>query len=140
MQTTFSKPMHISLWVVQILLGAMFLMAGFMKLTQPAEQLIQTLPWVADMSIAMVKFIGMSEILGGLGLILPTALKIVPHLTVYAAYGICLIMLLASALHFSRGEWSNIAVNACICFMAYFIAWGRSTKAVIYTKQPLHES
>lgn len=140
MQTSFSKPMHITLWVIQILLGLMFLMAGFMKLTQPIEQLIQSLPWAADMPIGLVRFIGFSEVLGGFGLILPTALRIQPHLTVYAAYGIVLIMLMASALHVTRGEWSNVAINACISMMAVFIAWGRSQKAVIYAKQTLHES
>lgn len=71
-----SKALHISLWIAQVILAAMFLMAGVMKSTQPIEQLGASMSWVNDFSAGMVGFIGISELLGGIGLLLPALLRI----------------------------------------------------------------
>jgi len=71
-----SKALHISLWIAQVILAAMFLMAGVMKSTQPIEQLGASMSWVNDFSAGMVRFIGISELLGGIGLLLPALLRI----------------------------------------------------------------
>lgn len=123
-----NKAMHISLWAVQGLLAAMFVMAGATKTFQPLEALIESLPWVADTSLGLVRFIGISELLGGLGLIFPSILRIKPSLTVIAALGIVAIMVLAAIFHASRGEFASITANALFASMALFIAWGRSKK------------
>ncbi|MEU7871810.1 DoxX family protein [Dactylosporangium sp. NPDC049140] len=70
--------MNVTLWIVQILLGAAFVLAGVMKSTQPKEKLQPNLPWVEDLSPGTVRFIGVAELLGGLGLILPAASGILP--------------------------------------------------------------
>jgi len=131
---TSSKGMNIGLWVVQVLLGAMFLMAGAMKTAQPIEALVESLPWVTTVPAALVKFIGISEVLGGLGLLLPSLLRIKPSLTVMAAYGLILVMILAALFHGSRGEFSAIGMNVVLIAMAYFVAWGRSKKVPILAK------
>ncbi|MFC3809342.1 DoxX family protein [Lacihabitans lacunae] len=131
---TNNKAINITLWVAQVLLVAMFIMAGATKLSQPAEVLAQSLPWVTSTPIALVRFIGLSEVLGGLGLILPALLRIKPFLTTWAAIGLAVVMLLAAVFHATRGEFSNIGINVLIMAIAAFIAWGRSSKAPILAK------
>ncbi len=129
-----SKALHITLWVAQVLLAALFLMAGANKLFQSIEELSKMLPWAAEMPEAMVRFIGTSEILGALGLLLPSALRIMPRLTPVAAGGLALVMVLATAFHVSRGEASVIPMNIAFMAIALFIVWGRSKKAPIYAR------
>lgn len=129
-----SKGMNITLWILQVLLGGMFIMAGFTKISQPIEELAKTLPWADEMPSLLVRFIGSSELLGGLGLILPSLLRIKPILTPLAAIGLAIVMILASFFHISRGEMPAIGINFFILCIAAFIAWGRAKKAVIEPK------
>ncbi|HYG15170.1 MAG TPA: DoxX family protein [Bacteroidia bacterium] len=129
-----SKAIHITLWVAQVLLAAMFIMSGFMKVAQPISQLSQMLPWAGDMPEALVRFIGLSELLGGLGLLLPSLLRIKPVLTPVAAVGLALIQLLAAGFHVSRGETDAIGMNIVLAAVAVFIAWGRFKKRPIPAK------
>ena len=131
--TQISKPkaLNIVLWVGQVILAFMFLMAGFMKTTTPIVELVAQQPWAAQMPEALVRFIGTSEILGAIGLILHAALRIKPQLTVWAASGLAVVMLLATFFHASRGEFSAIIVNITLGMIAVFIAWGRNKKATI---------
>ena len=129
-----NKAMNIALWVAQGLLGAMFLMAGAMKATQPIEGLAASLPWVTAVPSALVRFIGISELLGGIGLLLPSILRIKPILTVYAAIGLAVVMVLAAIFHGTRGEFSAIGMNVVMIALFGFIAWGRSKKAPISAK------
>ena len=129
-----NKAINISLWIAQGLLAAMFIMAGAMKATQPLEALAESLPWVTTTQLALVRFIGISELLGGIGLLLPSILRIKPSLTVWAAVGLAVVMVLAAGFHASRGEFSAIGANAMFMAIAVFIAWGRSKKAPIAAK------
>jgi len=76
--------MVIVLWIVQGLLALAFLMAGFMKSTRPLADLKKNMAWVGSVPAGLVRFIGIVEILGALGLILPKLTKIVPQLTIAA--------------------------------------------------------
>ena len=133
-EQTPSKGLHIALWVTQGLLAAMFLMAGANKLFQSTEELAKMLPWVTEMPAGLVKFIGLSELMGGLGLLLPSLLRIKPNLTPLAALGLATIMLLATLFHISRGEMSVIGMNIAFMAMALFVAWGRTKKVPIHAK------
>ena len=55
-----NKAINIALWIAQGLLAVMFIMAGLMKATQPVEALTESLPWVANTPLALVKFIGLA--------------------------------------------------------------------------------
>lgn len=123
-----SRALHFALWVVQGLLAAAFVAAGAMKISTPMEQLQANMPWVTGEMGKLVRFIGLSEVLGGLGLILPTALRIKPLLTPLAAMGLLTIMVLAAATHAIRGEGSAIGVNVVLGGLAAFVAWGRWSK------------
>jgi uncharacterized membrane protein YphA (DoxX/SURF4 family) len=129
-----NKVINIALWAVQVLLGLMFLMAGVMKASQPIETMAESLPWVTDVSAGLVRFIGVSELLGGLGLLLPSLLRIKPFLTVWAAIGLAAVMIFAAIFHGSRGEFSAIGMNVVMAAMFVFIAWGRSKKVPILAK------
>lgn len=131
---TNNKAMNIALWVLQVLLGLMFLMAGATKTFQSVDALIEALPWVSSTPLGLVRFIGVSELLGGIGLLLPSLLRIKPFLTVWAAIGIAAIMILAAVFHGSRGEFSGIIANLVFMGMALFVAWGRSKKVPILAK------
>lgn len=117
--------MNIALWIVQGLLGALFTLAGITKATQPKEKLSARMPWVNDYTATQVKLIGIAELLGGVGLILPWALDIVPGLTVLAALGLALVMILAAIYHLRKGEYAGIGINAVFLALALFVAVGR---------------
>ena len=129
-----NKAINIALWIAQGLLAVMFIMAGLMKATQPVEALTESLPWVANTPLALVKFIGISELLGGLGLLIPSIFRWKPNLTILAALGLALVMVLAAGFHASRGEFSAIGMNVILLGLALFIAWGRRKKAPILAK------
>lgn len=128
-----SKFVNVSLWVAQISLAAMFLMAGIMKSITPIEELGKNMTWVQEMP-ALIRFIGVSEVLGALGLVLPSLLKIQPKLTAVAAIGIGVIMVLATGLHAMQNELSSVIVCLVIAAIAAYIAWGRMVKAPILAK------
>jgi uncharacterized membrane protein len=117
--------MNVFLWILQALLAAMFAMAGVMKSTQPKDKLEPKLPWTADFSTGTVRFIGIAELAGALGLILPAATGIVPILTPLAATGLAVVMVLAALTHLRRKEPSAIAFNAALFVAAAVVAWGR---------------
>ncbi len=129
-----NKTLHIILWVAQIVLGLMFIMAGCMKAFLPIEELAKNLPWVAESSSKLVRFIGLHELPAGLALILPSLLRIKPKLTVFAALGLAVIMVFALVFHITRGEYEAIGVNIVLGAIALFIAWGRSKKVPILPK------
>lgn len=129
-----NKGLNIALWVVQVLLGLMFLMAGGTKAFQSIEAMAASLPWVTDVSSGLVRFIGISELLGGLGLLLPSILRIKPSLTVWAAIGLAAVMVLAAIFHGSRGEFPAIGMNLLFAALFAFVAWGRSKKVPILAK------
>ena len=128
---TGGKGLHIGLWVAQGLLALLFLGAGLMKTTAPIEQLQAKMAWIGNDMGPLVRFIGISEVLGGLGLILPAATRIKPWLTPLAALGIATIMVLGAATHASLGEFPAIGVNVVLLGLALFVAWGRWKKAPI---------
>jgi len=124
--------MHVLLWIVQILLACAFAASGWMKLTQPIDALAQSgLAWAAQVPLALVRFIGISELLGAIGLIVPAAARIKPVLTPLAALGLLTIMILAMAFHLSRGEAQVLPINLVLGGLAAFVAWGRTSKVPV---------
>lgn len=125
-------PLHIALWVVQVLLALAFVAAGSMKLTQPAEALIANgLTFVTYTPLAVVRIAGLSEVLGAIGLILPAALRIQPRLTGFAAVGLVVVMVLAAGTHLTHDEAAMVPPNVVLGGLAAFVAWGRLAAAPI---------
>ena len=117
--------MNIALWIAQGLLAAMYLMAGVIKTFQTAKAKEQ-MPWAKERSDEFVLFVGVSELLGALGLILPLITGILPWLTILAAIGLTLIQLLAIFTeHLPKKEYNVIPVNIILVALALFIVIGR---------------
>ncbi len=119
---TSGKGLRIGLWVAQVLLAFAFIASGLMKITTPIEQLQAQMPWTTGAMGSLVRFIGV---------VLPAATRITPQLTVLAALGLVVVMLLASITHISRGEIGMIPVNLVLGGLAGFVAWGRTRRARI---------
>lgn len=132
--TQNAKRQNNILWTLQVLLAALFLMAGSMKLFQPISELAKMLPWATEFPAVMVRFIGLSELLGAIGLLLPSIFRIQPILTPIAAIGLSIVQLLAMGFHLSRGESSMIGANIVFISLAVLIAWGRLKVAPIAPK------
>lgn len=125
-----SKTWHVALWILQVLVGGMFLAVGLMKTLTPLAELAKAMPLASEMP-GLLRFIGISEVAGGLGLLLPAALRIRPRLTIFAAGALTVVMVLAVIYHLSRGEFSAIGTGMVLGILAALIAWGRLYKAPI---------
>ena len=117
--------MNIILWIVQGLLAAMYGMAGVMKTFQTSKAKEQ-LPWAKNRSDGFVRFVGISELLGAIGLILPLLTGILPWLTLLAAVGLILIQLLAIFTeHLPKKEYNILPINILLLALSIFILVGR---------------
>jgi uncharacterized membrane protein YphA (DoxX/SURF4 family) len=118
--------MNTLLWTLQILLALVFAGAGTAKLVRPRDQLAKNLGgWVYDFPAPLLKPLGLAELLGAIGLIVPPLAHIAPILTPLAASGLVLTMIGAIITHARRGEFSNVVVNVVLAVMAAAVAWGR---------------
>jgi len=123
---------NIALWVGQVLLAGVYVMAGFMKVSQPIDALVASgLTYASDYPELLTRFIGTMEILGAIGIILPAATRILPGLTPLAAVGFSVIQVLAFGLHTMRGEYGVLPVNIVLLALSLFVVWGRLRKVPI---------
>jgi uncharacterized membrane protein YphA (DoxX/SURF4 family) len=127
-QSKTSKGWNIRLWIAQSILAAIFIWAAYMKLFTPTEKLALMWPWAAQVPQTLLKFTGIVDLTGALGLILPGLFHIKPKLTPIAALCIIVLMAVAITFHVSRGESSVIGANIIFAVIAAFIAWGRFKK------------
>ncbi len=129
-----SKGWNIGLWIAQVLMAGLFGLVGITKLTTPISELAEMLPWITESPEMVVRFIGLSELLGAVGLILPTALRMQPQLTNFAAIGLAIVMVLATGFHVYRGEFEVVPVNIILLGILILINWGRNKKAPVLPK------
>lgn len=125
---------NILLWVVQLLLTALFVISGMMKLGYPIDKLAALYPWTGQVPAIYVRLLGIVDLAGGLGLLLPALLRIKPTLTVWAAIGIMVLMILATLFHISRGEASVTGFNLVVTLLAGIVVWGRTKKYPVFPK------
>jgi uncharacterized membrane protein YphA (DoxX/SURF4 family) len=125
------KRLHHGLWIAQVLLAVAFAGAGVMKLTISPADLARSMPAGLSLPVALIRFIGVAEVAGALGLILPSLTRILPVLTSVAAGGLALVMLLAGILHASRGEIASLPTVIVLGALAVFVVWGRGFRAPI---------
>ena len=123
--TEEKKKLHLGLWVAQGLLAVAFGLSGAMKTFAPIAMIAENLPWVLEYPETLLRFIGISEVLGALGMILPSASKLMPKLTGFAGIGLVIVMVLALGFHLMRAEYAAIVPNLILGGMAGFVAWGR---------------
>ena len=114
--------MNVVLWILQVLLALAFLAHGWLFLAPPPEiaaKMNETLPRWFQL------FLGVAEILAGVGLTLPGITKIKPWLVVWAAGGIMIVMVAATVFHVMRGEISSAVVTLVLLAIATFVAYMR---------------
>jgi uncharacterized membrane protein YphA (DoxX/SURF4 family) len=117
---------NLALWIVAIVLAAGFAATGLMKLFVPKEKLVSSgQGWAQEVRPTSIRLIGVIELLGAAGLILPAVTHIVPILVPVAAIGLVLVMVGAAAVQARRKEATNIGVNIVLLAFAVFVAWGR---------------
>ncbi|MFI7228721.1 DoxX family protein [Nonomuraea angiospora] len=118
-----------ALWSLQALWGFFFAGSGFGKVLLYDEALYAAAPravaWYAAVPQSLIVFIGVLEVLGGVGLILPAMTGVKPKLTPLAAAGLTLTMILAAGFHVMRGEYELVPANLLLGGVAAFIAVGR---------------
>jgi len=120
--------MNVALWIVQGLLAALFLVAGGAKLVLPLDQMTGpvALPgW-------LLRFVGVAEVLGALGLVLPWLLRIKPGLTPLAAAGLVIIMVGATVVMWAGGMVAVALMNVVVMLLAAFVAYGRWRSALYH--------
>jgi DoxX-like protein len=122
--------MNVALWIVQGLLAALFVFSGGMKLVLPIEKMTDpvALPGL------FLRFIGVCELLGGIGLILPSLLRIRPGLTPLAAAGLIVIMIGATGITLAYIGIASALIPLVVGILAAFVAYGRSRLAPIRPK------
>ncbi|MFB9331116.1 DoxX family protein [Paenibacillus aurantiacus] len=116
--------MNIALWVIQGLAAAGFIYSGWLKAVQ-YDKAKASWGWVSDVPQAFVVWIGIAELLGAIGLILPQATHIAPVWTPIAATGLAAIVLLGALYHVRRKEYREIGVNVVFLVLAAVVAVGR---------------
>ncbi|HEX2247866.1 MAG TPA: DoxX family protein [Arthrobacter sp.] len=118
--------MNITLWIIASVLALAFLAAGAMKLAQPQEKLAASgMGWTEDFGPGAIKAIGLAEVLGALGLILPAITGIAAFLVPVAAAGLAVVMVGAVITHIRRGEQQMAVINVVLGLLAVAVAAGR---------------
>lgn len=120
--------METVLWIMQSLMTLIFLATGLTKVTQQRLRMAAgPMRWAAEVSDAQFRTIGLLEVLGATGLILPGALGVAPMLVPLAATGLALTMVGAIRTHLRYGETDRLAVPIVLLIMALFVAIERFT-------------
>lgn len=114
--------MNIVLWVLQVVLAVAFFAHGWMFLWPPPEIAVLM---NASLPRWFQLFLGVAEVLAAVGLILPGLTRILPSLVAWAADGIVIVMVSATAWHLARGEMSSAAITLVLTAMAVFVAYMR---------------
>ena len=113
-------------WVVTGLLAAIFLFSGAAKLSRTRERLhADGLTFGEDLDDVAIRTIGIIEVVGALGLVLPGLTSIATGLVPLSALGLAAVMVLAMALHVRRNEYSRLGTNLVLLALAMFVAFGR---------------
>lgn len=114
------------MWIVTGVLAAIFLFAGFAKLSRNQADLYHGgLTFVEDFDHGVIKIIGGIEVAGALGLILPGLTGIAPVLVPLSALGLAILMVGAIIVHVRRNEYSKLGINLVLLALALFVAFGR---------------
>ena len=128
-----SKKLTIALWTLQALLGLFFIAgSGAPKLLLPVESIPMPIP----LSSEFLHFVGVCEVLGGLGLILPGLTRIQTRLTPLAGLGLVLLTICATVYQLMGNQPANAAFALVVSSVCAFVAYGRWRLAPLSDRQP----
>ncbi len=118
--------MNTTLWILQSVIAIIFIYSGINKSILSEQKLVASgQTGVEGLTLPLIRFIGISEILGAVGIILPLSLHILPILTAISATCFAIVMILAARIHYKRHEFKNVFINSIIFLVCIFIAYGR---------------
>jgi len=115
-------PRNVALWIVQVLLALLFVFSGVVKFVMPVAKMQEG---GVKLPGAFLHFIGVAELLGGLGLILPGLLRIRRGLTPLAAAGLLIIMIGATVVTLMGGGGATALIPLAVAMLLAFVAHGR---------------
>ncbi|MCX5515760.1 hypothetical protein C3941_06055 [Kaistia algarum] len=135
-RTASPKPRQLGwqsgLWTAQVLLAVFYGFSGVLKTFMPPEALpAMGLNYATEIPVLLLRFIGISELAGAIGILLPALTRIKPSLTPLAALGFVAIQVLAIGFHIYRGETEVLPMNVIALAIAAFVVWGRTRKLPI---------
>jgi uncharacterized membrane protein YphA (DoxX/SURF4 family) len=122
---TSHRGLNAFLWITQTLLAVMFCAAGFMKIAMPIPELSKAIPWTGQLPELFVRTMGVVDLAGGLGVLLPALTRIKSHLTAVAALCCVILQICAAIFHLTRGEVAILPLNLVLLTMSLFVFWGR---------------
>jgi uncharacterized membrane protein YphA (DoxX/SURF4 family) len=117
--------MNIALWILQVMLGAAFVVHAFLMLRPSPQTAEQGMRYVLEMPRGLRRFAGTAEGLAGIALVIPPLVHVLAWLTPLAAAGLVLLMIGAAIFHLPRREYPNIGLNAVLGLLTAVVAWGR---------------
>lgn len=121
------------LWAATAVLALLYLMAGTMKATRPIPMLAGMMRWPGDVPAGFVRFVGISEVLGAIGLVLPLVTGIMTFLAPVAAICLSIIQILAIGFHARRGETrQTLILNLLFLSASVFVVWGRRAELGLF--------
>lgn len=119
------KALQAGIWTAQVLAFAAFGAVGLIKLFKPIPELAAMWPWTGELPLLIVRGLGLIDIVGGVGVLLPSLTRIKPGLTVVAAACCVALQICAMVFHISRGEAVATPVNFVFLALVAFVFWGR---------------
>jgi uncharacterized membrane protein YphA (DoxX/SURF4 family) len=133
---TFDKKstlMNTVLWISQVFLAIVFMYSGFMKSTQSERKLVEIgQTGVEGLPMLFIRFIGISELAGAIGLVVPWLINTLPVLSPLSAICLGVIMVPAARIHYKRNEMRCVLQNAFFLLLCLFVAYGRLAALPLY--------
>lgn len=126
-----SRYLSATLWFAQVAVSLVFAASGLCKLFMPIADLTAMMTWPGDYPLAFVRGIGLVDLAGAAGVLLPSLTRIRPQLAVLAAGGCVLLQILAIGFHVSRGEFSVLPLNLVLLPLCILVLWGRGKRMPI---------
>jgi hypothetical protein len=118
--------LNLFLWIAQIALAGVFGFAGVIKTFRPIPDLAKMLVWPGEIPVWLTRFIGVAELAGAIGIIVPLFAGILPWLTPLAALGFVAVQVIAIGFHAMRGELKMaLPINLVLLALSAFVLWGR---------------
>ncbi|HEY0217269.1 MAG TPA: DoxX family protein [Cellulomonas sp.] len=115
--------MTLAYWILAALLAAFYLSSGGVKVLRSRDGLRPMMAWVDDVPLALVRTVGVLEVLGAVGLVVPPLVGVAPWLALVAAAGLVVLQVGAGGLHLSRGETRQIGLNVGLLLAAGVTVW-----------------
>lgn len=118
--------MNVVLWIAQILLAVVFMASGVLKLTQSKDALLERMPTLAPWRPITIKAIGLAEVLGAIGIVVPGLIGVAPELVPWAALGLGCVAIGAAVAHAEQRDYKVLPVHAVLLVLAVTVMAGRS--------------